>query len=251
MRMLESLARLPQDRVALTLFVNQALLEAHPDLVEAFATVVAPLTSGRAWPVSEGRPGGDRGHLAGSPGPAPSASTCCTTWAARCPSCGAHPASSPSTTSSRSCSPSTSAWSSGRTCRPPCRRRSVGPWRSWCSPSGRGRRRRTHRHRSRARASRAPRHRSAHAGRSRASRWPLATATASPTSPFFLYPAITYAHKNHVGLVRAFARVAEADDQVKLVLTGGAADAEEAVQSEIVDARAHRPGGAHRPHPSA
>jgi alpha-1,3-rhamnosyl/mannosyltransferase len=51
--------------------------------------------------------------------------------------------------------------------------------------------------------------------------------------PFFLYPTITYAHKNHVGLVRAFARVAAEDDQVKLVLTGGPADAEEAVQSEI------------------
>jgi DNA-binding CsgD family transcriptional regulator len=52
-------------------------------------------------------------------------------------------------------------------------------------------------------------------------------------APFFLYPTITYAHKNHVGLVRAFARVTEADDRVLLVLTGGAADAEEAVQLEV------------------
>jgi alpha-1,3-rhamnosyl/mannosyltransferase len=51
--------------------------------------------------------------------------------------------------------------------------------------------------------------------------------------PFFLYPTITYAHKNHLGLVRAFSRVAAADGRVKLVLTGGSADAEDAVRDEV------------------
>lgn len=37
--------------------------------------------------------------------------------------------------------------------------------------------------------------------------------------PFFLYPAITYPHKNHVTLVRAFARVVDQGDDVLLVLT--------------------------------
>lgn len=40
--------------------------------------------------------------------------------------------------------------------------------------------------------------------------------------PFFLYPAVTYPHKNHLVLVRAFARVAAVRD-VQLVLTGGVA----------------------------
>jgi len=52
-------------------------------------------------------------------------------------------------------------------------------------------------------------------------------------APFFLYPAITYAHKNHVSLVRAFGRVAAVDDRPKLVLTGGEADAEGALRTEI------------------
>jgi len=52
-------------------------------------------------------------------------------------------------------------------------------------------------------------------------------------APFFLYPAITYAHKNHVSLVRAFGRVAAVDDRPKLVLTGGEADAEDALRTEI------------------
>lgn len=51
--------------------------------------------------------------------------------------------------------------------------------------------------------------------------------------PFFLFPAITYPHKNHVVLVRAFAAVAAARDDVALVLTGGAAAAEADLLSEI------------------
>jgi glycosyltransferase involved in cell wall biosynthesis len=52
---------------------------------------------------------------------------------------------------------------------------------------------------------------------------------------WFVYPAITYPHKNHVSLVRAFARVAEArvEDDVALVLTGGEAGSETALRDEI------------------
>lgn len=44
--------------------------------------------------------------------------------------------------------------------------------------------------------------------------------------PFVLYPAITYLHKNHATLVRAFARVAREHDDVTLVLAGGAGPAD-------------------------
>jgi glycosyltransferase involved in cell wall biosynthesis len=47
------------------------------------------------------------------------------------------------------------------------------------------------------------------------------------TGPFFLYPAITYPHKNHELLLRAFALVAKERPDVLLVLTGGAAQMEQ------------------------
>jgi glycosyltransferase involved in cell wall biosynthesis len=50
---------------------------------------------------------------------------------------------------------------------------------------------------------------------------------------WFVYPAITYPHKNHVTLVRAFARVAAQVGDVALVLTGRAAGAEAALRHEI------------------
>jgi glycosyltransferase involved in cell wall biosynthesis len=50
---------------------------------------------------------------------------------------------------------------------------------------------------------------------------------------WFVYPTITYAHKNHVNLVRAFARVAAEEGEVALVLTGGEAGSEAAVRHEI------------------
>src|SRR5207342_1922299 len=40
--------------------------------------------------------------------------------------------------------------------------------------------------------------------------------------PFFLYPAATEPHKNHVTLIRAFAVIARSRPGVKLVLTGAA-----------------------------
>jgi alpha-1,3-rhamnosyl/mannosyltransferase len=55
----------------------------------------------------------------------------------------------------------------------------------------------------------------------------------APSDPYILYPAITYPHKNHVVLVRAFARLAATHPRVRLVLTGGAGGAEEAVAAEI------------------
>jgi glycosyltransferase involved in cell wall biosynthesis len=63
---------------------------------------------------------------------------------------------------------------------------------------------------------------------------------------WFVYPAITYPHKNHVNLVRAFARVAASEDDVALVLTGGAAGSETALHDEIarlrLTERVHRTG---------
>jgi len=52
-------------------------------------------------------------------------------------------------------------------------------------------------------------------------------------APFFVYPAITHPHKNHVTLLRAFARVALVHPKVCLVLTGGRGEREEAVLEEI------------------
>jgi glycosyltransferase involved in cell wall biosynthesis len=51
--------------------------------------------------------------------------------------------------------------------------------------------------------------------------------------PFFLYPAITHPHKNHVTLLRAFATVAASDARVSLVFTGGEGAAESTVRHEI------------------
>jgi alpha-1,3-rhamnosyl/mannosyltransferase len=48
-------------------------------------------------------------------------------------------------------------------------------------------------------------------------------------APFFLYPAITYPHKNHVFLAEAFAPVARRFPEVRLVLTGGTAQHERAL----------------------
>src|SRR5207249_1109877 len=53
--------------------------------------------------------------------------------------------------------------------------------------------------------------------------------------PFFLYPAITYPHKNHVLLVRAFADVVTLHPDALLVLTGGPGTLEDAVRAEASD----------------
>lgn len=54
------------------------------------------------------------------------------------------------------------------------------------------------------------------------------------TGPFFLYPAITYRHKNHETLVRAFALVLEKRPDALLVLTHRPADMEAALD-EVID----------------
>ena len=51
--------------------------------------------------------------------------------------------------------------------------------------------------------------------------------------PFFLYPAITYPHKNHAVLVEAMALVVDRHPEALLVLTGGTASAEPAIETEI------------------
>jgi glycosyltransferase involved in cell wall biosynthesis len=51
--------------------------------------------------------------------------------------------------------------------------------------------------------------------------------------PFFLYPAITYPHKGHEDLVRAFARVAADHPAPLLVLSGGEAQREPALRALI------------------
>ena len=52
--------------------------------------------------------------------------------------------------------------------------------------------------------------------------------------PFFVYPAITYAHKNHRTLIEAFAPVARAHPSVRLVLTGRAGPLEREI-TELVE----------------
>lgn len=51
--------------------------------------------------------------------------------------------------------------------------------------------------------------------------------------PFVLYPAITYAHKNHVTLVAAFAALVAERPELRLVLTGGEGSAESVVRATI------------------
>ena len=54
------------------------------------------------------------------------------------------------------------------------------------------------------------------------------------SGPFLLYPAVTWAHKNHVAAVRALAELRGAHPDLMLVLTGAAGPAEAAVSEEIV-----------------
>ncbi|HEY6532917.1 MAG TPA: glycosyltransferase family 1 protein [Acidimicrobiales bacterium] len=65
-------------------------------------------------------------------------------------------------------------------------------------------------------------------------------------SPYVLYPAITYAHKNHETLVAAFARVARERPDLRLVLTGARGPYEAVVRSAVsaygLDDAVVRPG---------
>jgi glycosyltransferase involved in cell wall biosynthesis len=51
--------------------------------------------------------------------------------------------------------------------------------------------------------------------------------------PFFVYPAITYPHKNHLVLVEAFARLLESHPGTTLVLTGAKGSMETQVAAEV------------------
>jgi glycosyltransferase involved in cell wall biosynthesis len=53
--------------------------------------------------------------------------------------------------------------------------------------------------------------------------------------PFFLYPAITYPHKNHLVLVRALAKLVVSHPEALLVLTGGEAQMEDEIRATITD----------------
>jgi glycosyltransferase involved in cell wall biosynthesis len=51
--------------------------------------------------------------------------------------------------------------------------------------------------------------------------------------PFFVYPAITYAHKNHLMLVDAFARLLKTHPESMLVLTGAKGSMETRIAEEV------------------
>ncbi len=52
-------------------------------------------------------------------------------------------------------------------------------------------------------------------------------------SPYFLYPAVTYPHKNHLMLLDAFAVLRQSYPEASLVLTGAAGPMEDSVQKRI------------------
>jgi alpha-1,3-rhamnosyl/mannosyltransferase len=56
---------------------------------------------------------------------------------------------------------------------------------------------------------------------------------ASGDNPYFLYPAVTLPHKNHVTLLRAFAQVITSHPRTVLVLTGRAEAGEDRLRAEI------------------
>lgn len=63
---------------------------------------------------------------------------------------------------------------------------------------------------------------------------------------YFLYPAVTYAHKNHLLLLDALALIIKTDPEVDLVLTGAAGPLESAVMARVeqlgLKNRVHRTG---------
>ncbi|MGH9246393.1 MAG: glycosyltransferase family 4 protein [Acidimicrobiales bacterium] len=60
-----------------------------------------------------------------------------------------------------------------------------------------------------------------------------AAATGERAVPYFIYPAVTQPHKNHLTLLRAFAQVCEARSEVTLALPGGAGAAEAMIAAEV------------------
>ena len=72
------------------------------------------------------------------------------------------------------------------------------------------------------------------------------------TGPWFVYPAVTWPHKDHIGLVQDFATVAARHADVTLVLSGGSGGAEVELRAEIerlgLSARVRRTGRIPRAH---
>jgi alpha-1,3-rhamnosyl/mannosyltransferase len=62
---------------------------------------------------------------------------------------------------------------------------------------------------------------------------PALRASGLTDTPFFLYPAIPYEHKNHAVLVDAFARLHDERPDVQLVLTGREGPCEDALRAQI------------------
>lgn len=62
---------------------------------------------------------------------------------------------------------------------------------------------------------------------------PSVAAVLDRATPFFVYPAITYRHKNHDTLLQAFAVLRRTHPDVTLVLTGGEGPEEPAVRARI------------------
>ena len=61
---------------------------------------------------------------------------------------------------------------------------------------------------------------------------------------FFLYPAITYPHKNHLVLIEAFAKVLEDHPDTMLVLTGAKGSMEVRIAKEVAKLGISRQGAA-------
>ena len=74
---------------------------------------------------------------------------------------------------------------------------------------------------------------------------------AAGSAPIFLYPAITYPHKNHLVLLEAFALYRRTQPDARLVLAGGAAQCEAEVTQRIerpdLAGSVERPGRVPRP----
>ncbi len=75
---------------------------------------------------------------------------------------------------------------------------------------------------------------------------PARTGASAPQAPVFVYPAITYPHKNHLMLLDAFAEVLAALPEARLVLPGGAGACEDEVTRRTsradLQGRVTRPG---------
>ncbi len=242
-RMLESLARLAQHRVALTLFVNRRLYEAHPDLVDAFPAVVAPVggssrgarvVAEATWLARQARAEGlDLMHHLGGTMPILRGTPGVVTIHDLQPFAFPEHFSLVKRAYLRATVPMSvrravavivlTEWTRADV----VERMGIDPERVLLVPPGLD----------------PPVPADPLVGREVRTRYGLADA------PFFLYPAITYAHKNHLTLVRAFAAVAERDDRVDARAHRGRGRRRGGPAVRDLEARPGRPGAAHRARP--